>query len=228
METNIKLLKLFNKLNYGVYSYNCSCLPGKFQNSEYNIFFNFMLAHKDIEDRIFYTNSLIQKFWSQWQQMQKERTQKPESLTVADIVNSQYNLLFHYYTGRDLVMNLKKITDECIVLYCIASKKYCNDGTPLEDIGDYINQYEKFKDLNADLDFLKILNKLANACKHSLISENNKVGKDEPCIYAYETKKDKSGEHLYLLDDFGYTLNSLVEQFNTFYTNFQNLLNTIK
>ncbi len=228
MNTNMKLLKLFNKTNMGVYGYNYFCLPAKFYSNEYNLFFNFMLAHKDVEDRIFYTNSLIQKFWNQWEQMQKERTLKPENITYIDYINSHYNLLFHYYTGRDIVMNLKKITDECIVLYCVASKKYCSDGTLLEDIGEYINQNEKFKDLNADLYFLKVLNKLANACKHSLISENNKVGKNEPCLYAYETKRYKSGKHLYLLNEFGYTLNSLVEQFNTFYSNFQNLLNTIQ
>ena len=221
MKTNMKLLKLFNQLNYGVYTYNCSCLPAKFQDSEYNLFFNFTLAHKDIEDRIFYTNTLIQKFWSHWERIQKEIPVTYKGLNVV-------NLIFHYYTGRDIVMNLKRITDECIILYCIACKKYNNDGTPLEDIGQYINQNEKFKDLNSDLGFFKSLNRLANACKHSLISQNDKFGKDEPCIYAYETKKDKSGHHLYILDEFSYSLNSLVEQFNTFYTNFQILLNAIK
>ena len=135
-------------------------------------------------------------------------------------INAEYNLIFHFYTGRDIVQNLKRIADECVILYCIALQKFRKDNTPLEDIGDYINKSDSFKDLDTDIEFLKNLNKLSNACKHSLIPINDKIGKDEPCIYAYETKRDKTGEFLYLLNDFGFSLNYLVGAFNVFYTNF--------
>ena len=139
-------------------------------------------------------------------------------------INAEYNLIFHFYTGRDIVQNLKRIADECVILYCIALQKFRKDNTPLEDIGDYINKSDSFKDLDTDIEFLKNLNKLSNACKHSLIPINDKIGKDEPCIYAYETKRDKTGEFLYLLNDFGFSLNYLVGAFNVFYTNFLKLL----
>ena len=92
------------------------------------------------------------------EQIQKEKAEAPKSVNATEIINSQYNLLFHYYTGRDITMNLKKISDECIALYCVACKKF-SKGVPLEDIGQYINQSEKFKDFNSDLDFFKSLNK---------------------------------------------------------------------
>lgn len=223
MKEEMVFLKSANQTT-GSYHYNSICLSAKYSESKYNIFFNFILAHKDIEDRIFYTNNLIKGFWTQWHHITETLHMEPSPINSGKFINAEYSLIFHFYTGRDIVQNLKRIADECIILYCIALQKFKKDNTPLEDIGDYINKSDSFKDLDADIEFLKNLNKLSNACKHSLIPINDKIGKDEPCIYAYETKRDKTGEFLYLLNDFGFSLNYLVKAFNVFYTNFLKLL----
>ena len=209
--------KLINQFNVGEhYIYNWNCLPSKYSQKEYNTFFDFHLGHKDIEDRIYYTNCLILSLFEQWRRLQ-------DSLYIQTI-EGQNAIGIQFYTGKDIVLNIKRIADECMTLYCIATKKYHKDNSFLEDIGQYICESDRFKDFNDNLNFLKELNRLANACKHSLISINDKLGKEEPCIFAYETKKDKSAP-VYRITQLGYTINYLVDQFNCFYKHFREILN---
>lgn len=133
MKEEMVFLKSANQTT-GSYHYNSICLSAKYSESKYNIFFNFILAHKDIEDRIFYTNNLIKGFWTQWHHITETLNMESAPINSGKFINAEYNLIFHFYTGRDIVQNLKRIADECVILYCIALQKFRKDNTPLEDI----------------------------------------------------------------------------------------------
>lgn len=214
----MELLKLYDQTT-PFYCYTYLSLPPKYHNREFNKFFNFMLKHMDVEDHIFYTNSIIRKIWEQWNRIIKTKSANNGN----EILNHRNDLIFHFYTVRDFVSNLRKIVDDCLTLYSIATNKYKKNGNPIESIGDYLNQEDRFKDFLINKDFLLMLNDLSNACKHSFGAEP-KIGKDEPCIFVYETKEDKSGQFNYNIRELGFSIDNLVVKFNDFYYHFDQIL----
>ena len=205
--------------------YNCSYLPKKYLEEEYNLFFNFLLKHNSMINRMLYLNRIVipaqHKYWQEIINEPKYDNSTPQKVDQSNIAHREWEhkLTYSLFQQEELVMHLRKLIDDCITLYCVAKQKFNKSGTPLESIGDLINQKDKFPEFKEHIDYLKTVNDFSNSLKHSIVNPAYvRTGLNEPCIFTVSCKKDKNNNLSY--KDMGISINDLIRNFNSFYKTF--------
>ncbi|MCM8813164.1 MAG: hypothetical protein NC924_04420 [Candidatus Omnitrophica bacterium] len=127
----------------------------------------------------------------------------------------------HIFANEQAVYLIRRAVDEMIALiWCLTKwekERVYPNKIEVDCIGGVVenphnNQLELFREHRG---FLKTLNEIANAFKHSFVqSDITLVGKDEPCVYVLALKYNKIKSDA-KLD--GVSLARLVEEFNAFY-----------
>ncbi len=225
----MELIKIIDSVDNGL-TYNARFLPRKYTQEEFNHFFKFELKHYSIVNRMIYLNSSIKHLWKGWSDCLNEPT--IDDSNQETFINSilqhkiwQNNFINRYFSKEEFIAGLRKVIDECLVLYCIARQKFKKNGNPLESIGEYLNESNRFKDFDNFIDFFKLINDISNSYKHSIINcQFIGIEKDEPNFYVFVTKNDKNGQFNYLVNSVWITLDNLIKQFNEFYLHFDNIL----
>lgn len=224
----MEFIKIIDSVDKGI-TYNGKFLPEKYINTEYNEFFIFNLKHYSIVNRMIYLNSKIKYLWKEWEDCSNEPTDNSDEMTLVEFALKhnawQENLINSYFSKEEFIACLRKVIDECLVLYCVAKNKYKKSGNPLESIGEYLEQKDRFKDFNQYIDFFELINNISNSYKHSIINcQFEIVNRSEPDFYVYCTKEDKTGQYNYFVNPIWVSLDYLIIQFNNFYSYFDNII----
>lgn len=225
----MELIKIIDSVDNGL-TYNARFLSEKYKQEEFNHFFTFELKHYSVVNRMIYLNNRIKNLWKEWKDclnMPKIDNSNKETLIISTLKHQiwQNNLINIYFSKEEFFAGLRKVIDECLVLYCIAAKKIKKNGNPLESIGEYLNESDRFKDFDNFIDFFKLINDISNSYKHSIInSQFIGIEKDEPIFHVFVTKNDKTGQSNYLVNSTWTTLDDIVKQFNEFYSHFDNII----
>ena len=217
----MKLLKIYDTLDNGQ-TYNGRFLPDKYDLPVYNGFFSFRLKHFNVVNRMIYANTYIERLWEQWHFLKNE----PIGTSSEDITSHskwQQVLITDRFTQADFISNIRKIVDECLSLFSVATNQYNSKGMPIESIGEY-KGLDKITDFAANASFLSNLNFVSNAFKHSILGDSMpRIGRDEPCIFIIHLREDKKTKQI-TVDDRGFTLEYFVNEFNTFYKRFDKII----
>ena len=215
----MKLLEIYDTLDNGQ-TYNGRFLPDKYDLPEHNSFFGFRLKHFNVVNRMIYANTYIERLWEQWHFLKSE----PIGTALAHLKWQQV-LINDRFVQADFISNLRKIVDDCLSLFSVATNHYNSKGMPFESIGEY-KQQEKEKnvtDFAQNSSFLSNLNNVSNAFKHSILGEEMlRIGLNEPCIFIIHLEA-KSKEAI-TVNDRAFTLEYFVNEFNTFYKRFDEII----
>ncbi|MDE7082128.1 MAG: hypothetical protein K2O89_00280 [Clostridia bacterium] len=205
--------------------YNSRYLPPKYSEPKYNLFLSFSLKHMSMINRMLYLNRIViptqHKYWQETINSPKFDNSTPEKFMQSNIAHREWEhkLTYSLFQQEELIMHLRKLIDDCIALYCVAKQKFNDTGTPLESIGELINQIDKFSEFKAHLDYLKTVNNLSNSLKHSAVNPIYiRIGQNEPCVFTVSSKKDKNKNIIY--NDMGISINDLIRNFNSCYKTF--------
>ncbi|MEH2011304.1 hypothetical protein [Nostoc sp.] len=151
-------------------------------------FGNFALKYLKIVSRIDQVNSLIQDVFSSFSLAHQSQ-------------GFDENFFRHQLIAEEVIYWLRKTADELIslqyVLYIQEQIGQFPTKVEVDCIGllNHQNTQQTFKEnFAAHLSFLKILNEVSNAYKHSFInSEISSVGTEEPYVFALALKKNDLG-----------------------------------
>lgn len=139
--------------------------------------------------------------------------------------NDPHVLIFNSYLhAKILALNsyiihdMKHFADDIIAMTWMLKQEQPFDDICVSSIGQCYSDEKRPKLIEFDeyMDFLLFLNDFDNAYKHSYANNATMLlGRDEPCIYALYSKKNKKYKSPAIM---GMSLAKLVENFNAFYT----------
>lgn len=174
---------------------------------------NFMLKSLKIIYRLDEANRRIVESFDLWKKMPRKET---------DDMSEDYSAM-HILAIEQAIYLIRRACDEIIsLIWCLDYVKKNNGQYPskigCDCIGSVVSQKTEYKNINPfsnHLELLNLLNEISNAYKHSFINtENNLIGKYEPCIYALGLKNNKLSSKP---EFYSVSLNGFVEKFNAFY-----------
>lgn len=229
-ENCMEIIKIVDSIDNGL-TYNARFLPEKYNTDQYNKFFSFREKHYSLVNRLIFLNDKLKRIWDVWRLCCEEP--RIDNSSVQKLYNSalnhqewQKNIIDIYYMKEELIAGVRKAVDECLLLYCIATQKFKKNGNPIGSIGEYLNQKNRFQDLNGFTDFFTLLNTISNAYKHSIISAQFVFIKKEPCFYVCATKESENNAYNYMLQQKYISFDELIKEFNSFYKKFDKILKT--
>ncbi len=205
-------------------------LPRKYNSSHYNRYVNLMLKHRNLTCRLLYLNEFIDKYYLYWINLVKEPkidTTNDNTLLQSTLKHKEWEHLLtnDYFKQEEFIMHLRKATDDCIVLFSIATESFNphpkgKKPRPYEMIGELLkkNEIDKFPALKPHEPFLKTINAISNGFKHCVANSTTfKIGEFEPCIFVYANKDQ-------FYNEIGVTINSLIVDFNNFYSTIDSII----
>lgn len=132
----------------------------------------------------------------------------------------------HHFYLVEIVAYLKNIADQLIAIASIAEDFTANKNQwpirpKVDSIGRFLESKELIPGLKTNIDYLHCLNDLANAKKHWLLDTDfsNRMGRDEPVIYALGTKGNNRSTPE---TERGVSLAYLINGFSKFMNDYQN------
>jgi hypothetical protein len=150
-------------------------------------FGNMTLKWFDIVQRLSHINDTIAKLYQNFYELKEERDNPSRKSFIIDSKKSAGERHF----SEEIIYWLRKTTDELIGLLYISyyKRKYKEYPQKLKvsSIGDFLKTTTSFDEvLNSNRQFLKTLNEISNAFKHSFINHETASlrGTNEPVAFA--------------------------------------------
>lgn len=228
----MEFIKIIDSVDNGL-TYNARYLPEKYNKPIYNKFFNFAIKHYSITNRMIYLNSKINELWKEWEQSINEphiNTNDKTSLINSAILHKKWeeNLINSYYSKEEFIACLRKVVDECLILFCVATQKFKNNGVPIDSIGEYLSKKIKKPDsivraFTAFTDFFVLLNDISNSYKHAIINCQFVIDKEAPGFDVYKTKHNQIDYH----QGIHISLDEIIKKFNVFYNYFDKAIKNV-
>lgn len=176
-----------------------------------SLFGNLYLKYMNVLQRLDHTNHTIIRVFSNYAEI-KENAMSP-------------HISIHLFLQEEVVYWLRRSADELISLCSVLEKWQrtgsCPSTVPIDCIGKLLDKPHAVH-CTKSRDFLKILNEVSNAHKHSFINAQiTNIGADEPMVFAlgldYNKLKNKPSYY-------AVTLSSLINGFNLFFSEIESEL----
>lgn len=183
---------------------NVNCLPllsEDDQNSDLSLMYGSLLLTLDS------TNELIVDYCDTWKLIARENS-------MVMIYNTYYYRK-EFTIGAYIIADIRYFIDMIISLtWYLKNSRKCK--LAVSSIGEYVNKKDrKFDDYDQFIPFMKKTNDISNAYKHSVPNTiRNLIGKNEPCIFAKYSKKNKDIFHPELIE---IALSEYINQFQEFF-----------
>ncbi len=126
------------------------------------------------------------------------------------------------FTTEEIVASLRKVADELVtLLYLKGFYRESNGAYPqnleVDSVGGFLYSEKPYlkEVLSTHRGFLKLLNSISNAHKHSFLnSDHNVEARFEPVVFALDQKHNSLKNHP---EFYAVTLKEVIQQFNDFY-----------
>jgi hypothetical protein len=173
---------------------------------------NFQLKFMKIVERLDEANRKIEESFGFWERI------------IASPNGMQFDNVYprHVFANEQAIYMMRRAADELIsLIWCLSEHEKTGaypETIKVDCLGDVLKTAEKKKPIvlyQPHLNFIEILNEVANAFKHSFInSDINLFGAQEPCVHALGLKDNRlsAGEKFHNV-----ALAALVRDYSAFY-----------